>query len=108
MKILLDAMMSEKFASSLSLYDVTHVVDLGWQHLNNGKLLSTAESAGFDVLITKDANMPYQQNLVGRSISLVIVRPKSQDLNDLMALAPDVLNLLPTLSAGDVHRVVAR
>jgi hypothetical protein len=34
------------------------VVDLGWQHLSNGELLAAGEAEGYEVLITKDANMP--------------------------------------------------
>jgi len=47
--------------------------DRGWDTLSNGDLLMAAEQAGFDMLITADKNMRYQQNLVGRRITLVVL-----------------------------------
>ena len=99
-------MMPDKIGRLLIGHDVTHAVDLDWQQLSNGQLLAAGEAEGFGVLITKDANMPYQQNLSGRAICLLILRPRSQDLDDLVALAPQILRLLPTLKPGSVTRVV--
>ncbi len=45
----------------------------GWETLRNGDLLTAAEEGGFDVLLTTDKNMPYQQNLAGRNIAVVIL-----------------------------------
>jgi len=45
----------------------------GWDTLRNGDLLMAAEEGGFDVLLTTDKNMPYQQNLAGRKIAVVIL-----------------------------------
>ena len=47
--------------------------ELGWQGLDNGALLDAAEQAGFDLLLTCDQNVPYQQNFTGRELSLVIL-----------------------------------
>jgi hypothetical protein len=44
---------------------------MGWNGIANGKLLLVAESHGFDVLVTGDNNLAYQQNLIGRKISVV-------------------------------------
>jgi hypothetical protein len=44
---------------------------MGWETLINGDLLRAAEEAGFDILITCDRNIPYQQNLTGRRIALI-------------------------------------
>jgi hypothetical protein len=45
----------------------------GWDRLSNGKLLQAAEEAGFDVLLTTDKNIRYQQNLEGRSMAIVVL-----------------------------------
>jgi hypothetical protein len=50
---------------------VTEARACGWQELENGELLSKAESAGFEVLVTTDKNLSYQQNLTGRKIAIV-------------------------------------
>ena len=52
---------------------VTKAKGRGWARLTNGDLLSAAESAGFDVLLTADNNMRYQQNLAGRRIALLVL-----------------------------------
>jgi hypothetical protein len=52
---------------------VTEARARGWQELGNGELLNEAESAGFDVLITTDKNLSYQQNLAGRKIAVVVL-----------------------------------
>ena len=46
---------------------------MGWQQLENGDLLHAAEDAGFELLLTGDKNLSYQQNLKGRTISLVVL-----------------------------------
>lgn len=45
----------------------------GWQRFVNGDLLDAAEAAGFDLLLTADKNLRYQQNLTGRKISIVVL-----------------------------------
>ena len=45
----------------------------GWDKLGNGDLLTVAEEAGFDILLTTDKNMRYQQNLAGRKIAIVVL-----------------------------------
>lgn len=61
----------------LSSYLVGHTViearTRGWDRLSNGDLLVEAERAGFEVLLTADKNMRYQQNLKGRKIALVVL-----------------------------------
>ncbi|HET6843190.1 MAG TPA: hypothetical protein VFK06_16170 [Candidatus Angelobacter sp.] len=52
---------------------VTEARARGWEQLGNGELLKQAESAGFEVLVTTDKNLRYQQNLEGRRIALVVL-----------------------------------
>jgi hypothetical protein len=58
-------------------YLIDHTVvkarDRGWDRLSNGDLLAEAERAGFDVLLTADKNIRYQQNLTGRRIAVVVL-----------------------------------
>ncbi len=105
MKLLLDAMMPEEIKPLLVGHEVVHVAEVGWRHLSNGDLLSAAENDRFDALLTKDANIPYQQNMRGRTIRLVVVRPRTQDLEDLLTLASEIELTLGTLVAGGVARV---
>ena len=52
---------------------VTEARARGWEELENGELLKEAEAAGFEVLITTDKNLSYQQNLKGRRIAIVVL-----------------------------------
>ena len=54
-------------------HKVTEARARGWQELENGELLKAAEAAGFDVLVTTDKNLRYQQNLTGRKIAVVVL-----------------------------------
>jgi hypothetical protein len=54
-------------------HTVTEARARGWEELENGELLTVAEAAGFDVLVTTDKNLRYQQNLKGRRIAIVVL-----------------------------------
>lgn len=54
-------------------HSVTEAHARGWEELENGKLLAAAESAGFDVLVTTDRNLAFQQNFGGRRIAVVVL-----------------------------------
>ena len=73
MLILFDHVTPKGIARSLSGHIVTKAKDRGWDTLSNGDLLAAAESAGFEVLLTADKNMRYQQNLEGRRIALLVL-----------------------------------
>jgi len=73
MRILFDHGTPAPLAACLEGHTVTKALERGWDRTVNGLLLSVAEAAGFDVLLTTDRNMRYQQNLSGRRIALVIL-----------------------------------
>jgi len=54
-------------------HTVTEARARGWEELENGELLNEAEAAGFEVLVTTDKNLRYQQNLTGRKIAIVVL-----------------------------------
>jgi predicted nuclease of predicted toxin-antitoxin system len=73
MRILFDHNTPRGIARHLEGHNVTAAKERGWERLTNGALLAVAEEAGFDVLLTADKNMSYQQNLSGRKITLVVL-----------------------------------
>src|SRR6186997_3074248 len=73
LKILFDTNTPAPLAHALRPHKVTLSVDVGWDRLENGSLLSAAEAAGFDVLISCDQNIPYQQNFTDRKIAVIIL-----------------------------------
>jgi predicted nuclease of predicted toxin-antitoxin system len=73
MLILFDHVTPRGVARFLSGHTVITAKDRGWDTLSNGELLEAAERAGFDVVVTADKNMRYQQNLGGRKIAVVVL-----------------------------------
>jgi hypothetical protein len=76
--------------------------------LKNGELLSAAEQGGFEVLITTDQEIPHQQNLRSRRISVLILHAPTNRLADLKNLVPAALRALESLRPGHVFTVRAR
>jgi hypothetical protein len=73
MRILFDHGTPSGIAKALAGHDVTEAIDRGWDRISNGELLKVAEEAGFDLLLTTDKNLRYQQSLSGRKIALVVL-----------------------------------
>lgn len=73
MRILFDHGTPAPLIPFLPKHTVTKARDAGWDRLTNGELLNAAEAAGFDLLVTTDKNMRYQQNLSARVISIVVL-----------------------------------
>jgi hypothetical protein len=73
MRILFDHGTPSGITAALPGHDVTEAIERGWDRVSNGELLSAAEAAGFDVLLTTDKGIRYQQNLKGRKIAIVVL-----------------------------------
>jgi len=73
MKILFDNGTPNPIARSLVGHEVTFARRIGWAELENGELILAAEQAGYDVLLSTDKNIRYQQDLRGRMIALVVL-----------------------------------
>jgi hypothetical protein len=73
MRILFDQGVPRGLAASLGGHDVTEARKLKWERISNGVLLKLAEEAGFNLLLTTDKNVRYQQNLADRKISIVVL-----------------------------------
>lgn len=73
MLILFDHSTPAPLSSYLTGHTVIEAKDKGWDRLSNGDLLTEAEQAGFDVLLTADTGIAYLQNLRGRKIALVVL-----------------------------------
>ena len=73
MRILFDQGVPRGLGKSFLGHEVTEARKLNWERISNGELLSLAESAGFELIVTTDKNVRYQQNLAGRKISIVVL-----------------------------------
>lgn len=104
MKLLLDECVDRRFANELQGHFVRTVPQMGWATIKNGELLALAEKE-FDVFITVDRNLSFQQNLSKFSIAVLVLRATSNRLADLKPLAPKVLSTLPSLIKGKAESV---
>jgi hypothetical protein len=96
-KLLLDECVDRRFAKELQRHFVKTAPQMGWATIKNGELLTLAENE-FDVFITVDRNLSFQQNLSKFGIAVLVLRAQSNRLADLKPLAPKILSLLPTLT----------
>ena len=103
MRILLDECIPRKLKNSFYSHECRAVP--GWAGKKNGELLTLAETAGFQVLITIDRGIEYQQNLNPRSIAVVMIRTKSNRLVDLLPHVPEILKVLGSLQPGQLAKV---
>jgi predicted nuclease of predicted toxin-antitoxin system len=95
MKLLLDECVPRKLKNNLIGHECQTVPEAGLAGKKNGELLSLAQAAGFEVFVTIDRGIEYEQNLVRRDIAVIMVRAKSSRLADLLPLVPEVLKQLP-------------
>ena len=104
MKLLLDECVDWRLARELRGHFVTTVPRMGWAGKENGELLTLAEQQ-FEVLITTDQNLFFQQNWTKFKIAVVVLCAPTNRLEHLKPLAPDVLAALPTLKSGQVLNI---
>src|SRR5260370_21243749 len=105
MRVLLDECVPRKLKSTLTRYECRTVGEEGLGGKRNGELLSLAEDAGFDVFLTVDRGIEFQQNLQSRRIAVLLVRARSSRLADLLPHVPAVLEKLDSLRPGEIVRV---
>jgi len=101
-RVLLDECVPRKLRRELPGHTVFTVTEMGWNGTLNGALLLRA-SGEFDLLLTVDANVPYQQNQQTLPIAVLILVARSNDINDLRPLMPQVRELLPTIEPGRIY-----
>jgi predicted nuclease of predicted toxin-antitoxin system len=104
MRLLLDECMPRRLRRDLAGHDVFTIEQAGLKGLQNGRLLRAA-SGTFDVLLTVDKNMPFQQSVSKLPIAVLIFVVKSNTYQNLKSLVPGALNTLATIKPGEVLRV---
>ena len=97
MRILIDECPPRQLKGWLGVPEALTVQEQGWANVKNGKLLRAANDAGFDVFVTADKNMYYQQNFDGQRISAVVVpsNRKSQVQKYVPALLQSLAHVVP-------------
>jgi hypothetical protein len=96
MKLLLDECIDRRLTRELKGHVIQTVPQAGGAGIQNGHLLALAEKE-FDVFITVDRNLSFQQALPRFEIAVLVLRSKSNWLADLMPFVPEILKILPNL-----------
>lgn len=108
MRVLLDESLPRQLARAIPDHDVRTVIQMGWASIENGELLRLAVAAGFEVFVTADRNVEYQQNVARIGLGLVVLAGRSNRREHMMPLAPQVVAALTTLQPGQVVHVGTR
>lgn len=103
MKVLIDECAPKALKTFLAKHghECRTVQEAGWSGKQNGELLALAGTA-FDVLVTVDTNLRYQQNFAGRKIAIVVIQSSSNRLNHLVKFFPACVSALHEIKAGEV------
>ena len=99
MKILLDECVDWRLARDIVGHDVKTARQMGWAAIQNGELLALA-SEQFDVFITVDRNLSFQQNLRSYSIAVIVLHARTNRLADLRRLVPKLITSLDSAQRG--------
>jgi uncharacterized protein DUF5615 len=105
MRALLDECVPRKLKSHLQGHECTSVPEAGFAGKKNGELLKLAVEAGFEVFVTVDQGIEYEQNLTSRKLAVVIIRAKSNRFADLVMQVPTILSVLKSIRPGELARV---
>ena len=104
MRVLLDECVDWRLLRDLAPHEAKTVKQLGWTNVRNGALLRLA-SAEFDVFVTVDTNLPYQQNIAAFDIGVIILRGRTTRLPDLRELLVPLHEALATVARTEVRIV---
>jgi predicted nuclease of predicted toxin-antitoxin system len=104
MRILFDNCVPADLAPHIRGHSVATAAELGWAGLDDGPLLD-AMAEDFEVLLTVDKSIPFQQMLRGRPISVVVLVARSNRAGELARLVPALLKVLKDIGPGDVREV---
>lgn len=104
MRILLDESLPIELRYEIPGHDVHYVREMGWSGLRNGELLRRAETS-FEVFLTADQNLEYQQNLEHLPVAVVVLIARSNRIEQLRPLLSRLLNVLASLRPRTLVRL---
>ena len=106
MRLLLDECVPRRLRRELSDHEVHTVPEMGWAAKENGELLELASNF-FDVFITADQRLSYQQDVARFSIAVVVLVARRNKIEFLLPLAPELRRMLTEVQPGKTYRIGA-
>lgn len=105
MRVLLDENLPRRLKQCFAEgVEVLTVQDCGWKGLQDGELLRIAQTE-FDVFVTTDKGIPFEQNLSSLSIAIVLLETRSNRFEDLVELLPQLNEIMQSINIGDLVRI---
>lgn len=104
MRVLLDECVPRALRKEIPGHEVKTVAEMGWAGVKNGELMRLA-AAQFDILLTVDRNLEYQQNFAGLALAVIVIHAPSNDIAVLRPLMPAVLAAIPNARIGAATRL---
>ncbi len=104
LRVLLDECLPKKLKREFAGHQVSTVQENGWSGTKNGALMKLA-SGVFDVFVTADQNLQYQQNLAYAEIAIVVLVVPNTRLESILPLMPQVSTALQSLEKGEIVRI---
>jgi PIN like domain len=105
MRVLLDECMPRSLKREFPAHDIWTIREMGWTGKKNGELLALMAANGFEVLLTVDRNLRFQQNLAAAGVAIVIMVAASNRRGDLIPVVPAVEVAFATVQSGDAVEV---
>ena len=102
MKLLLDESVNTRLRHHFPGHDALTSEYMGWKSYGNGELLALARQEEFEAFITRDQDMEEQQNIAAHEIPVILLYSRSNSLQDLLPLMPEVLEVLPNAPLGRI------
>jgi len=103
-KVFVDECVDWRLARDLVGHEVKTARQMGWSTTKNGELLALAAKE-FEVFVTVDRNLSFQQNLLAFAIAVIVLRARSNRLADLKPLVAELLACIPSAKRGTVQYV---
>lgn len=104
MKVFVDECVDWRLSRDIAGHEVKTARQMGWSEIKNGQLLALAQEL-FDVFVTVDRNLSFQQHLPAFSIAVIVMRARSNRLSDLQPLVSTLLAQIETAPRGAVTYV---
>jgi predicted nuclease of predicted toxin-antitoxin system len=104
MRVILDECLPKRLARELPGHEVTTVPAAGWAGVVNGELLRRI-AGNYEVFVTIDGNLAAQQNTEALTFGVIVLRARSNKIEDIRPLIPEILGALSSAEAGRVIEV---
>lgn len=104
MRILLDNCVTADLAPHLRGHEVATAVEMGWSMLEDGPMLDPM-AGKFDILLTVDKSMRFQQSLTGRPFAVIVLRARTNRVAELARLVPALIKVMNVIEPGEVREI---